>query len=93
MVPDVLTAEDEATKLHHVRNQLLSDTALHCRTEFAVSRLASRMHPRGTAGLQPTPPKPPIRNLKNAYFVGIMIAKVLHDIPFSQNHPLKSADD
>ena len=32
-------------------------------------------------------------NLKNTDFVDIKISKVLHDLPFSQNQPLKSADD
>jgi hypothetical protein len=38
---------------------------------------------------------PPLqtRNLKNADFIDIMTSKVLLDLPFSQNKPLKSADD
>jgi hypothetical protein len=61
-------------------------------------------HPRGgvggAAGLQPpqaaAPPPhqtPRNRNLKNKYFIDIMIPKVLRDLPFSRNQPLKSADD
>jgi hypothetical protein len=33
------------------------------------------------------------RNFKNTDFVDIMISKVLRDLPFSRNQPLKSADD
>jgi hypothetical protein len=36
---------------------------------------------------------PQNRNLKNTDFVDIMISKALRDFPFSQNQPLKSADD
>jgi hypothetical protein len=36
---------------------------------------------------------PQNRNLKNTDFVDIMISEVLHDLPFSQNQPLRSADD
>jgi hypothetical protein len=47
----------------------------------------------GAAGLQP-PTKPlQNRNLKNTYFVDIMISKVLRDLHFSRNQTLKSADD
>jgi hypothetical protein len=47
----------------------------------------------GTAGLQPPSLTPQNRNLKNAYFVDITISKVLHDLTFRRNQPLKSADD
>jgi hypothetical protein len=41
-----------------------------------------------------SPAKPPQnRNLKNIYFVDIMVSKVLRDLPFSRNQSLKSADD
>jgi hypothetical protein len=48
----------------------------------------------GAAGLQTaqTPP-PQNENLKNTDFVDIMISKVSHGLPFSQNQPLKSAND
>jgi hypothetical protein len=40
------------------------------------------------------PPKPPKLKLKkNTDFVAIMISKVLRDLPFSRNQPLKSPDD
>jgi hypothetical protein len=48
-------------------------------------------HPMGGAGLQPS--KPQNRNLKNANFVDAVISKVLCDLPFSRNQPLKSADN
>jgi hypothetical protein len=40
-----------------------------------------------------SPPNLQNRNLKNTDFVDIMISKVLRDFPFSQNEPLKLADD
>jgi hypothetical protein len=42
----------------------------------------------GAPGYSP-PPKP---EFKNTDFVDIMISKVLRDLPFSRNQPLKSAD-
>jgi hypothetical protein len=36
------------------------------------------------------PPKP---KLKKTHFLDIMVLKVLRDLPFSRNQPLKSADD
>jgi hypothetical protein len=52
-------------------------------------------HPGGgaAAGLQPPPKIPQNQNLKNTYFVDIMISKVLCDLLFSRNQTLKSADD
>jgi hypothetical protein len=41
----------------------------------------------------PLPELPQNQNFKNTDFVHIMISKVLCDLPFSQNQPLKSADD
>jgi hypothetical protein len=38
-------------------------------------------------------PPHPKRILKNTDFVDTMISKVLRDLPFSLNQPLKSADD
>jgi hypothetical protein len=38
-------------------------------------------------------PKPVKLKLKKADFVDIMISKVLRDLPFSQNEPLKPVDD
>jgi hypothetical protein len=46
----------------------------------------------GAAGLQPPPQTPKNQNLKNTDFVDIMIPKVLRDLPFSWNQPLKSTD-
>jgi hypothetical protein len=45
----------------------------------------------GGAGLQhpPNPRKPK----KKTDIVDIMISKVLRDLPFNRNQPLKSADD
>jgi hypothetical protein len=34
----------------------------------------------------------PNQNLKKNHFVDIMILKVLRDLPFSRNQPLKSAE-
>jgi hypothetical protein len=39
------------------------------------------------------PPNPKNRNLKNTDFVDIMMSNILHDLPFSQNQPVKSADN
>jgi hypothetical protein len=44
-------------------------------------------------GLQPPPQTPQNQNLKNIYFVVIITANVLRDLPFSQNQTLKSVDD
>jgi hypothetical protein len=61
------------------------------RVVVAVSRGATKA---GISGYSPPPTKPPqSRNLKNTDFVDIMIPKVLRDLPFSRNQPLKSADD
>jgi hypothetical protein len=45
------------------------------------------------AGLLPPPPPHPQKQIKNTDFVDITISQVLRDFPFSQNQPLKSADD
>jgi hypothetical protein len=45
----------------------------------------------GLPGCSP-PPKPSKTKLKNTEFVNIMISKVLRNLPFSRNQPLKSAD-
>jgi hypothetical protein len=65
-------------------------------TQLINTTLIALVFVRGapTGGCQaaaPPPHKPP--NLKNTYFVDIMISKVLRDLPFSRNQPLKSADD
>jgi hypothetical protein len=36
---------------------------------------------------------PQNRNFKNTDFVDTIVSKVLRDLPFSRNQPLKSADD
>jgi hypothetical protein len=41
----------------------------------------------------PPPTNTPNRNLKNTDFVDVKISKVLRDLPFGRNQPLKSADD
>jgi hypothetical protein len=50
------------------------------------------VHPEGggAAGLQP--PNPKTEYFKTD-FVGIVTSKVLRDLPFSRNQPLKSDDD
>jgi hypothetical protein len=49
---------------------------------------------KGAAGLQAHPiPRPQNQNLKNTDFVDTFILNVLHDLLFSQNQPLKLADD
>jgi hypothetical protein len=40
-----------------------------------------------------SPSKHQNRYLKNTHFVDIILSKVLRDLPFSRNQPLKSADD
>jgi hypothetical protein len=44
---------------------------------------------QGAAGLQPSK-TPQNRNLQNTKFVDITTEKVLRDLPFSRNQPLKS---
>jgi hypothetical protein len=46
----------------------------------------------GPLGYSPTK-SPQNRNLKNIDFVDTTTSKVLSDLPFSENQPLKSADD
>jgi hypothetical protein len=46
----------------------------------------------GLPGCSP-PQTPKNKNLKNTDFVDIVISKVLPDLPFSRNQPLKSADE
>jgi hypothetical protein len=49
---------------------------------------------RGLPGCRSPPPKTPKnQNLKNTDFVDMVISNVLPDFPFSQNQPLKAADD
>jgi hypothetical protein len=45
-------------------------------------------HPRGGGCQAAAPPKPKLKK-KETDFVDIMISKVLRDLPFSQNQPLK----
>jgi hypothetical protein len=47
----------------------------------------------GAAWLQPPSQTLHNRNLKNTDLVDIMISKVLRDLPFSLNEPLKSANE
>jgi hypothetical protein len=39
------------------------------------------------------PLNPSRRNLENADFLDTVVSKVLRDLPFRRNQPLKSADD
>jgi hypothetical protein len=52
-------------------------------------------HPTGGEGgcRAAAPPNPQNLNLKNKYFVDIVISKVIRDFPFNRNQPLKSAHD
>jgi hypothetical protein len=54
---------------------------------------ATRGAPKGGAATWLSPQTPQNRNLKNTDFIDIMISKVLRYFAFSQNQPLKSADD
>jgi hypothetical protein len=54
----------------------------------------TREHPRGGGGVPGcSAPLTPNQILNNTDSVDIMISKVLCDFPFSQNQPLKSADN
>ena len=65
--------------------------------KFSTINYRSQGGTQGEGGLQPSSPPLQIsqnRNLKkNKDFVDIIVSKVLRDLPFSQNQPLKSADD
>jgi hypothetical protein len=50
-------------------------------------------HPRGGGLPGCTPQSAQNRNLKSTDFVDIIISKVLRDLPFSRNQPLKLADE
>ena len=55
---------------------------------------SSRFAPKGeAAGMQPTPPTPPHIEIKSTDFVDTIISKVLRDLTFNLNQPLKSARD
>jgi hypothetical protein len=61
--------------------------------EDATECKRTRAHPReGTAGIQPDP-KPPKPKFNKHRFCRYYDTKVLPDLPFSRNQPLKSADD
>jgi hypothetical protein len=49
-------------------------------------------HPRGACRAA-APQTPQNRNLENTDLVDTVISKVLRDLPFSRNQPLKSADE
>ena len=53
--------------------------------------LSAGAHTKGKAAWS-NPPKPPKIEIKEIGFVDI-ISELLHDLPFSRNQPLKSADD
>ena len=44
-------------------------------------------------GLPGCTPSIPIEILKNANFLDALMCNIIHDLPFSLNQPLKSADD
>jgi hypothetical protein len=48
---------------------------------------------RGCRAAAPPPPNKPAKPKLKKKFVDIMISDVLCDFPFSQDQPLKSADD
>jgi hypothetical protein len=51
-----------------------------------------RTQGEGLPGCSPrNPPNPKVK--KKTDFIVIMMSKVLRELPFSQNQPLKSADD
>jgi hypothetical protein len=62
---------------------------------YGIILASARGSPKGVAaGLQPPPPpNAQNRNLKNTYFAYIMISRVLRDLPFSRNQPLKLSND
>jgi hypothetical protein len=59
----------------------------HCRQSYYTGGV----HPRGEAAAQQLRPPPPNQNSKNPDFIDTMISKVLRDLSFSLNQPLKSA--
>jgi hypothetical protein len=59
-----------------------SFTCVHWRTQGA-----------GLPGCRPPPPPHQKRNLKNADFVDTILSKVVRDLRFNLNQPMKSADD
>jgi hypothetical protein len=71
---------------------VLFEKLLHYVAMNVCPYITSSAHPRrGADGLQPL--RPPKLNLKNTNFVDIMISKALCDFHFSQNQPLKLAED
>jgi hypothetical protein len=55
---------------------------------------ANQGRSQGMRGLPSyNPPQTPQNRILNIYFIDIMLSKVSHDFPMSQNQPLKSADD
>jgi hypothetical protein len=67
-----------------------------CRTQFSkYEHKIMQGRTQGGGGCRIAAPSqtPQNINLKNTDFVELMISKVLHDLPFSRNLPLKSADD
>ena len=54
--------------------------------------LSAGAHPKGKAAWA-NPPKPPKIEIKKKIGFVDIISKLLHDLPFSRNQLLKSADD
>ena len=60
---------------------------------FAISNIRALQHSWGERDWGLSGPPPPKAEFKNTDFVDTMISKVLRDLRFDLNHPLKSADD
>jgi hypothetical protein len=62
--------------------------------ETACGCVEGKAHPGwGGGAAELKPPNPKKLKFKKHAFVAIMISKVLRDLPFSRNQPLKSADE
>ena len=77
---------------------VLIDKNLKCKSKIipqhAIKLYGGDIHGGTKGGLPVHSRKPPLHlKLKNANFVDTAISQVLHNLPFSQNYPLKSADD
>jgi hypothetical protein len=57
------------------------------------AHIQERKQGEGAAVLQLPPQTTQNLDLKNTEFVDIIVSKVLRNLPFSRDQPLKSADD